>query len=274
MQRAAITRLGHHGDGVAAGPLYVPRTLPEEVVEGEPVGDRLTAVRIVEPSPHRVTAPCPHYRACGGCSLQHAKDDFVALWKADVVRTALNAVNIRAPIRHMHTSPPRSRRRAVFSGRRTKNAASVGFHAPQSHQISAVTECQLIRPTISAIMPTLAEIVRIAGSRKGEVRLSVTDTDSGLDLAVSGCKILDLAQRQSLVQLSLTGGLARLTCHEDVLVTHARPSLTFGTASVSPPPGAFIQATAEGEAAICAAVLEALEGTTGTVVDLFLVAVP
>ena len=269
LQRATITRLGHHGDGVAAGPLYVPRTLPEEVVEGEPVGDRLNVARIVEPSPYRVTAPCPHYNSCGGCSLQHAENGFVALWKAEVVRTALDAVDIRAPIRHIHTSPPFSRRRAVFSGRRTKKAASVGFHAPQSDQISVVTECLLVRPAISAIIPALAEIVRVAASRKGEVKLSVTDTETGLDLAITGGKDLDLALRQVLIQISLKAKLARLTWDEEVLATHAKPVLTFGTTSVTPPPGAFIQATAEGEAAIFAAVLEVLDGASDPVVDLF-----
>ncbi|NBB98944.1 MAG: class I SAM-dependent RNA methyltransferase, partial [Alphaproteobacteria bacterium] len=38
-----ITRLGHHGDGVADGPVFVPRTLPGELVEGAVTGDRMAA---------------------------------------------------------------------------------------------------------------------------------------------------------------------------------------------------------------------------------------
>jgi len=83
-----ITRLGHLGDGIAEGPLFAPRTLPGEVVSGTPKGDRLTDIRIVTPSDHRIKAPCAHYNACGGCALQHASDDFVADWKRQVIQTS------------------------------------------------------------------------------------------------------------------------------------------------------------------------------------------
>ncbi len=62
----SIGRLGHQGDGIAPGPIFVPRTLPEEVVSGMPSGDRLDDVRIVTPSDQRVAPPCRHYKACGG----------------------------------------------------------------------------------------------------------------------------------------------------------------------------------------------------------------
>lgn len=95
--QVTIQRLGHHGDGIADGPIYAPRTLPGEVVEGEVQGSRMAAPRIVTPSEMRVSAPCRHYKGCGGCALQHARDDFVRDWKVDVVRTSLSAVGIEAP---------------------------------------------------------------------------------------------------------------------------------------------------------------------------------
>ena len=45
-----IERLGHLGDGVAAGPIFVDRALPGEVVSGDLLGDRLQDIRIVTPS--------------------------------------------------------------------------------------------------------------------------------------------------------------------------------------------------------------------------------
>ncbi|MBT8476120.1 MAG: class I SAM-dependent RNA methyltransferase, partial [Alphaproteobacteria bacterium] len=92
-----ITRLGHLGEGIAEGPIYIPRALPGEVVEGEVDSGRIAAPRILTPSPDRVRAPCPHYKGCGGCALMHASDSFVADWKTDVVRRALTAQGIDAP---------------------------------------------------------------------------------------------------------------------------------------------------------------------------------
>ncbi|MFW5881814.1 MAG: class I SAM-dependent RNA methyltransferase, partial [Roseicyclus sp.] len=81
MAEITIDRLGHHGDGIAEGPVYAALTLPGEVVAGEIVEGRLAAPRILAPSPDRVAAPCPHFRSCGGCALMHASDGFVARWK-------------------------------------------------------------------------------------------------------------------------------------------------------------------------------------------------
>ena len=62
----------------------------------------------------------------------HASDGFTTAWKRQVVETALAAHGLPAPVQGVHVSPPRSRRRAVLSGRRTKKGALVGFHARAS----------------------------------------------------------------------------------------------------------------------------------------------
>ena len=102
-----VERLGHLGDGVAAGPVFVPGALPGEVVEGEVSDGRMAEPKIVTPSPDRVKAPCPHYRACGGCSLMHASDAFVAGWKVGLVQSALASQALSAPMHPILTSPPR-----------------------------------------------------------------------------------------------------------------------------------------------------------------------
>ena len=76
-----IERLGYLGDGLAAGPIFVDRALPGEVVSGDLQGDRLQDTRIVTPSEHRITPLCRAYKRCGGCALHHAHPDFVAQWK-------------------------------------------------------------------------------------------------------------------------------------------------------------------------------------------------
>ncbi len=265
---ATIQRLGHLGEGIAAGPIYVPTALPGEVVEGEVIRDRMTTARIVTPSSNRVKPPCPHFKSCGGCSLQHASDDFVAQWKVDVVRKALSAQGLSAEITGIHTSPPRSRRRATFSTRRRKKGAIVGLHARASDIIIEIPNCQLLHPDLMAAIPALEELTVTGGSRKGDISFIVTRSKVGADVAAMGGKPLDASLRVALADLVERYQLARLTWGEELIAERQSPTQEFGTAQVLPPPGAFLQATDDGEAALIRAV-RAIIGSSRRVVDLF-----
>lgn len=266
-----VERLNLRGEGVAEG-VTVARALPGEVVEntgGDTIeGGRIAAPRILTPSPDRVAAPCPHYRTCGGCALQHASDDFVARWKQDVVETALRAQGLSAPFRPLLTSPERSRRRATLAGRRLKSGAMVGFHARASDTLSAVPECRLLDPALIATLPALEQLALAGASRKGELALTVTLLQQGVDVAVTGGKPLDPTLRLTLPAIAARHRLARLTWDGETLYAPEPPTLTFGRARVAPPPGAFLQATPQGEAALVAAVRAAV-GPARRVADLF-----
>jgi len=261
-----IHRLGHQGDGIAPGPVFVPLTLPGEVVEGVVTGDRMDAPRIITPSSDRVRPPCTHFKSCGGCTLMHAADPFVAAWKAEVIKTALAAHGLTAPMRPTATSPARSRRRATLAGRRTKKGALVGFHARKSDVIVALSECHVLAPPLFALIPTLAEITQLGGSRSATLSFALTLTDTGIDCAVTGGKPLDTALRTELPRFR--DRIARLTWGDEPVYADTAPTLHFGPVAVTPPPGAFLQATAAGEAALRDAVTEALHGAT-RIADLF-----
>ncbi len=266
-----IARLGHLGDGIAEGPegpVFVPQALPGEVVEGEVQGDRLTGMRIVTPSPDRVRPPCPHARTCGGCLMQHASDPFVARWKEGIVAGALSGQGIAAEQAPIVTSPPQSRRRAVLAGRRTKSGVLTGFHARASDTLVAVPNCKLLHPDLVAAFPALEALVRIGGSRSSELALTVTRSLGGPDLAVTGGKPLDGALRLDLARACETAGIARLTWEGETVAFATAPVQRLGTALVTPPPGAFLQATPQGEAALVAMV-RAMVGPARRVVDLF-----
>ena len=268
LHRFTIERLGHQGDGIAAGPVFAPRTLPEEVVTGTVVGDTLTDIRIVEPSPDRVAAPCRHYRSCGGCQLQHASDGFVAGWKIEVVARALSANGLSAPLRPILSSEARSRRRATLSARRTKQGATAGFHARASDVIVEIPDCQLLHPDLMPALAAARDLARIGASRRGELSLTATLSDSGLDVAVTGGLPADGPLMHELAVAAQRHDLARLTWNGETAAARRPPIQHFGRAAVTPPPGAFLQATASGEAALLAAVRETTRGAA-RVIDLF-----
>lgn len=74
-----IADVAFGGEGVAradAFVLFVPFVLPGELVEVEVTEikrkfARGRLLRVIEPSPRRVPAPCPYFGACGGCQYQH-----------------------------------------------------------------------------------------------------------------------------------------------------------------------------------------------------------
>jgi 23S rRNA (uracil1939-C5)-methyltransferase len=266
-----IDRLGHLGDGVALGPdgpVFVPQALPGEVIEGDVQGDAVPVFRIVTPSVNRVRPPCTHARTCGGCMMQHAADPFVADWKLGIVKGALAGQGLSAEFRPILTSPPRSRRRATVAARRTKGGALLGFHARGSETLVAVPNCQLLHPDLLAAFPALEALVRIGGSRSAEMALTITTSLSGIDIVVDGGKPADSATQMELARLAEAHGIARLTWNSETVALRAMPMQRFGRALVAPPPGAFLQATAEGETALLRSVALTV-GSARKITDLF-----
>ena len=268
MIEVTINRLGLQGDGVAEGPVFAARTLPGELVAGDLEGQKLVDPKIVAPSDKRVSPPCRHYKSCGGCQLQHASDTFVAEWKTDVVRKALETRGLKTTFRPIETSPPLSRRRAGFAARRTKKGAMVGFYGRGSGTIVAIPDCKLLVPELRAGASVAEALALVGASRKTPLSVMVTQSGAGLDVFASGGKPLDGPLRQSLAAIAEAAQLARLAWEDEVVAMRAAPTHLFGAAQVIPPPGAFLQATAHGEATLIRAVLEITQGAK-RVVDLF-----
>lgn len=266
--KLTVDRLGHLGDAVAPGPVFIPGALPGEVVEGEVTAGRMEAPAILEPSPHRRRAPCAHYKACGGCALMHATDAFVADWKVAIVMAALAGQGISAPEPELHTSPERSRRRAVVAGRRTKKGAVAGFHGRASGTLVDVADCLVMDPRLVAKLPLVRQLTELGGSRKGEMTFTLTLTEGGIDLAASGGKPLEPALFSQLAALAEGADLARLTWDGEPVAARRPATQRFGKALVLPPAGSFLQATREGEAALVDLVRQSVAGAR-RVADLF-----
>jgi len=268
VEHLAVERLGHQGDGIAPGPIFVPLTLPGEVVEGEVVDGRMVLPRILQASDHRQKSPCPHYRACGGCTVQHARDPFVADWKIAVVQNALEAQGLSAPIKGISTSPPGTRRRTTLHGRRTRTGALVGFHGRASDLLTEIPGCLVLDPALLALLPALREITDLIGSRKGELDFALTLTGSGIDLAMTGTA-RDLLPSEIEKVLLVTGDqLCRLSWNGEVLAQLHPAHLRIAGTDISLPPNAFLQATPQGEAALIDYVTRFCTGSE-RIADLF-----
>ena len=267
-----IQRLGAQGDGIAdheGQQVFVPLTLPGETVMAELDGDRARLVEIVNAAPDRAPPKCSHYGECGGCALQHLSDEAYASFKRDHLAMHLSYAGIKADIEPTIIAPPHSRRRAVFSAHRTGGDVAIGFHGRRSHRIVPITDCAVIRPALQALLPGLREIAILAVPPRDALQLVATETLTGIDLAINGASPkLPADIRALLSQTANKLNLARLSINGDVAMERTPPILRMGGIDVVPPPGGFVQATAESETAMAKIVVESLIGAEKAV-DLF-----
>ena len=265
-----IESLGAQGDGVAeGGTLFVPFTLPGERVRVVRHGERGRVEAVSHRAPERVTPPCPHFGTCGGCALQHANDRFTALWKRERVIAALAARGIEeVPVRPTLTSPPESRRRIAVAARRTRKGVVIGFHGRADAAIVPIETCPVAAPPLIAMLPRLDELAGIAASRQSEVRMTLTLTLGGIDVAVEGAKEMEGPKKALLAGVAARAGIARLGWNGEEVSCMRSPEVRIGRARVVPPPGGFLQPTREGEAALLESVSEAV-GPAGRIADLY-----
>jgi 23S rRNA (uracil1939-C5)-methyltransferase len=262
-----VERLGREGDGIA-GALRIPGALPGETWAVPGTAGHGAEIMLRQVSAERVVPPCRLHGTCGGCNLQHASLPFLAGWKADVIVRALRAHGLETEILPTRTSPLASRRRAAFAGRRTRKGVRVGFHARRSEEIVPLETCLVVVPEILGAVPLLERITRIAAPRARAIQLQVTHGPAGLDLELAETKPLDASDRSALADLAREADLARLSIEGEPLYLARPPFQQMGSARVVPPPGAFLQATAEGEAALVESVARICQGAD-RIADLF-----
>jgi 23S rRNA (uracil1939-C5)-methyltransferase len=252
-----IDRIGHRGDGVvvtAAGPLYVPFTLPGERVEvdgapGNP--DRRHLLAVMEPSAERIEPVCPHFGICGGCALQHWSAAPYRAWKRDLVVTALAQAGIDSPVDDLIDAHGDGRRRAVFHARLgTHDVLDVGFSAARAHRIIPIDRCPILAPGLDGAIEAAWAIAEALMPLRKPLDIQVTATDAGLDIDVRGSGPLTAASTATLARVAAAQRLARLTRHGELVAQRATPTLRMGAVTMQLPPAAFLQATAEGEATL------------------------
>ena len=263
-----IDGLGAQGDGIVNTPsqqrLYVPFALPGErwrIAEGE-------RDMMLRAHPQRATAVCQHFGSCGGCVAQHVPDDLYLAWKRSMVVHAFMHRGIAAWVGPLIRVPPASRRRVTLYARRDGKSLRIGYYRAATHDILSVVECPVAVPAIVAALPVLRQMLELLLFGEGEAGITVLATPTGLDVRMMFNHDVIRKEYPRMAALAARHGFARLTVAKDMLVQSRRPLLTFGSVEVEPPPGAFVQAVPQAEAAMVGLV-GAAAGKAKRVADLF-----
>jgi 23S rRNA (uracil1939-C5)-methyltransferase len=257
------------GDGAARLPdgqsVFVPFTLPGETVRATLTGQsRAVLDSVLAPSPERVTPPCPHFGTCGGCALQHWADPAYAAWKQDVLRRALVRAGFADPaVAALQRTPPAARRRMEFAVRRQTDGVAFGLHAAHSQTIVPIDGCTVLHPSLERLLEPLRGVLGSMNGMKRSADIAANLLDNGVDLLIRGDAPANAVDRARLAAFAAAQGISRIAWavehHPPENAALLRlPEVVFAGARVNPPPGAFLQASAQGEAAIVAAVLAGL----------------
>jgi len=271
---ALIDKVGFQGDGLTAGGLVVPQTLPGERVLVRQGKEKLELVEVLEANPDRVAPPCPHFAACGGCALQHWDIPAYSEWKRSSVDILLRRTGLETEVAPILTTPPQSRRRVGLHARRTGRQVELGFKARKSWNLVAIRECPVSDPAITTALPQLRALAAYLFEHpKSAPILHVTASLTGLDIDITGVERtksggLSADARMNIAMCAAEADFARVTMGEDMLYMARPPKVRFGKAMVGLPIGPFLQASAPSESDMVRLVVEGI-GEAKKVADLF-----
>ena len=225
--------------------------------------------RIEQASVERIAPVCPHFGTCGGCAMQHWDGAHYRAWKRELVVEALHEAGLSPPVDDLVDAHGAGRRRAVFHARRgTHDVLEVGFSALARSPHRADRPLPGAREVARRSAAGCLGYRRGAGPDRKPLDIQVTATDTGLDIDVRGSGPLTAERTAGLAAVAGKHRLARLTRHGELVVQSAAPTVAMGRARVALPPGAFLQATAAGEAELARLVLAHCRGAR-TIADLF-----
>ena len=252
-----VVRIAARGDGVTASGRHIAFGVP---------GDALLDDGALAPGPHHQVPPCRHFPECGGCQLQHADDEAYRGYLVSRIETALAQHELSTEIRPPHLSPPCSRRRATLRALRLGQGAVIGFNEEKSHRIVDMRECHILRPELFALVAPLRTLLGAALRPKRTAEVQLTLLDQGVEVVIEGIaaegyeaidRLTGFAIEQRLARLGIDQGLGPETLFEPEPVT-----MSLSGTPVPFPTGSFLQATADGEAALVECMRDAVGDAT------------
>jgi 23S rRNA (uracil1939-C5)-methyltransferase len=187
-------------------------------------------------------------------------------WKRELVVAALASRGLEAPVEEVRAVPLASRRRATFTLGRTTRGIAFGYRAARSHDIVDIAACPVLSPSIAGRLPKLKSALAPLLGGKREARVTVTETDQGLDLVVEGIR----PSPSLFAKLATAGaslGASRISVDGESVIL-AEPTVSLSGPQVRLPPVAFLQASREAEAVLVALVRQGV-GRAKRVADLF-----
>ena len=139
--------------------IFVPFTAPGDIVEVRLVEDKARyakgeLVSVLEPSSVRVQPRCTVFGQCGGCQWQHLPYDLQWQIKNNGIHQALSLAKVVSPVEWQQY--PASTQWAYRNRIQLRGlAAKLGFFAKGSHNLVAITRCEIACEEINQVLPDI-----------------------------------------------------------------------------------------------------------------------
>jgi tRNA/tmRNA/rRNA uracil-C5-methylase (TrmA/RlmC/RlmD family) len=140
--------------------IFVPFTVDGERVSARVVREKkqfaeAELLEVLDASPHRVSAPCPYFGRCGGCSYQHISYTHQLELKARQVEQAMRRIARLAepPMRPIVRSPSSY----SYRNRITVHVQDgiVGFFRRDVHELMDIAQCPISMPEVNNALAQL-----------------------------------------------------------------------------------------------------------------------
>ncbi len=193
-----IVDLNHDGEGVvrAGKTAFVSGALPGESVRFQRrrrhrQHDEAELLEILQPSPLRVTPPCPHFGICGGCALQHLTPESQRAIKQQQLQETLLRIGKVEPQQWFEplSGPAWHYRRRARLGARYVNKMGrslVGFRERWGSYIAAIDGCEVLAEPVNALIAPLSQLLTSLSIRERipQIEVAVADAVTVLVLRV------------------------------------------------------------------------------------------
>jgi len=211
---ARIESLSHdlcgvaHVDGKA---VFIEGALPGELVRygitrRKSSFDKGIALEILEISAERVMQPrCEHFGICGGCALQHIKDDSQIKYKQTIVEDNFSKIGNVSPEQWLTpiVGPSWAYRRKARLGVRLvpkKGGVLVGFRERNNSYITNVKHCHVLDERAAALLPALRNLISGLSCPDRIPQVEVAAGDSDVTLVLRHLVALTKEDRDALQQ--------------------------------------------------------------------------
>lgn len=209
--------------------------------------------KITSPSKHRSGAPCLHFENCGGCNLQHLKEDYYQEFKKKILTDTLNRSKIDFSEEiNWHFINKNSRRRVNF---KIDQDNRLGFFRENSNDVVKIDQCLVLEKELSDLIGNLQNLLQKNQKQaKQQYQIngaSLTKFDNGVAVILSGEINPDLETSQDLIKFAQENKIISLACKNNDEQTFFYqtqiPQLFFGDVKIDLQADIFMQATKDGQ---------------------------